>query len=110
VHTSSDLDAWSTGRTPGIFRTALLDEPDVRLFHHPTLTAGFALNAHAGVVGVGNVAGEPRARADLWQGIVATASSVYPGQRLVGYESGDDLDAALAAGFETLGPLRVWIR
>jgi hypothetical protein len=29
---------------------------------------------------------------------------------MVGYESGDDLTAALDHGFEPVGPLRVWVR
>jgi hypothetical protein len=110
VRTPRDLDMWSTGRTPGVFRTALLDEPDVRLFHRPMPAGGFALSGHAGVVGVSNVLCEPQARAAVWDAIIATASTTYPGRDLVGYESGDDLDAAVAAGFSCLGPLRVWMR
>jgi hypothetical protein len=110
VRNSDDLAAWAVGRSPGIFCTALLNEPDLHFFRHPRLAAGFALNAQAGLVGVGNVLCTPQARDEVWTGIVDTASSTYPGLDLVGYEADDDLDAALAAGFRTLGPLRVWIR
>jgi hypothetical protein len=33
---------------------------------------------------------------------------IFPGLPLVGYECGYELAAAHRAGFETVGPLRVW--
>jgi hypothetical protein len=40
---------------------------------------------------------------------LAFADTLFPGTALVGYESGDRLDAARACGFATAGPLRVWL-
>ncbi len=54
------------------------------------------------------------ARADDPAGAYAEAAAAalacYPGRPLVGYESGDDLVRALAAGFRAIGPLRVWVK
>lgn len=43
-------------------------------------------------------------------GCIAYAASVRPGARFCGYESGGELADVLRAGFEEVGPLRVWIR
>ena len=40
----------------------------------------------------------------------AAARAAHGSVTLVGYDHGAGLEAALAAGFRTLGPLRVWIR
>jgi hypothetical protein len=55
------------------------------------------------VVGVSNVFGT-----GVWLDIPAAIGLVFPGARLVGYEHGHALTAALSAGFRELGPLRVW--
>jgi hypothetical protein len=47
---------------------------------------------------------------ELWQWLVAVVGDRYPGLDLVGYESGSMLDAARAAGFTPIGPLRIWVR
>jgi hypothetical protein len=62
-------------------------------------------------VGVSNV--EPdgdTSEVDLWRWLVAVVGDRYPGLDVVGYESGSMLDAARAAGFTAIGPLRIWIR
>jgi hypothetical protein len=55
------------------------------------------------VVGLWNGFGE-------WTDVAAAASSRHPDAWIVGYEPGDELATALAAGFTALGPLRVWHR
>lgn len=55
------------------------------------------------VVGLWNAFGD-------WAAVAATASTRDPDAWIVGYERDADLDAALAAGFEAVGPLRVWHR
>ena len=57
------------------------------------------------VCGVSNVFARTVDPQDIWHGVCATT----PGVPLVGYESGPDLDAAQAAGFTPVGPLRVWL-
>lgn len=45
-----------------------------------------------------------------YEAAVAAARHTHGSVPLVGYDHGDGLDAALAAGFRPLGPLRVWMR
>jgi hypothetical protein len=45
-----------------------------------------------------------------WADIADAASHRHPEAWIVGYERGASLDAALAAGFSAIGPLRVWTR
>jgi len=46
----------------------------------------------------------------VWGEVAAVVGQLFPSLPVVGYEHGADLDAALAAGFTNLGPLRVWLR
>ncbi|MBT0771511.1 hypothetical protein KIH74_21415 [Kineosporia sp. J2-2] len=105
VTTTAGLELW-----PGTpFRPGLLHEKSMRLltFHHGTeLAGGAALNRSATEVGVSNVFST--GTHPVWDAVVAAASTLFPGLPLVGYEHGDGLTAALAAGFTTTGPLRVW--
>jgi hypothetical protein len=62
-------------------------------------------------IGVSNVEPEgDTSERDLWRWLVAVVGDRYPGLDVVGYESGSMLDAARAAGFTAVGPLRIWIR
>jgi hypothetical protein len=62
-------------------------------------------------VGVSDVEADGRTtEPDLWRWLVAVLGDRYPGLDVVGYESGSMLDAARAAGFTAIGPLRIWIR
>jgi hypothetical protein len=45
-----------------------------------------------------------------WVDVADAASHRHPEAWIVGYERGAGLDAALAAGFTAVGPLRVWAR
>lgn len=67
---------------------------------------------HLGVVDLchtGDVVGLANVTTDDWTQLLADLDERCPGEILVGYEHGDALDAALAAGFEAVGPLRVWV-
>jgi hypothetical protein len=116
VDTAAALAVWAEGsgqagtfgpQSPG---RALVENEDVRflLGHRGDVVVGrAALYAAAGVVGVSNVwAGAPGA----WGSLAGTAGRLFPGQAVAGYESGAGLAAALAGGFEAVGPLRVWVR
>ena len=56
-----------------------------------------------GVAGLWNAFG-------AWPDVAAAASHRHPDAWIVGYERGTRLEAALAAGFTAIGPLRVWSR
>jgi hypothetical protein len=67
---------------------------------------GGILNRGADVVGLSNLFGST---VDIvWRNLTAMAAEIFPGLPLVGYERGHELAAARQAGFETVGPLRVW--
>ena len=113
--------AWDGGQGYGeIFRTGLLAEPDVALLQardrDGRVVAGAVANRSAGVagvVGLSNVFATEAAEGglgDAWAGAPVAAARHWPGLPVVGYEHGEDLDAALTQGFDTLGPLRVWVR
>jgi hypothetical protein len=76
----------------------------------PSGTAGAVLHVAGGVVGLSNVftAGiDPDA---VWADLPAVAGQGAAGVPLVGYEHGDALRSALAAGLEATGALRVWMK
>lgn len=116
VDTAAGLAVWAEGsgqagtfgpQSPG---RVLLGREDVRFLlsrDGDVVVGRAALCAAAGVVGVGNVwAGAP----GVWESLAGTAGRLFPGRAVAGYESGPDLAAALAGGFEAVGPLRVWAR
>jgi hypothetical protein len=73
--------------------------------------AGFADGAivHRTDIGGTAVAGVWNAFG-TWADITAAVSHRHPDAWIVGYERDAGLDAALAAGFTAIGPLRVWNR
>jgi hypothetical protein len=118
--TVSDADAlsaweaaWSEdGVARGQFPATLIEHPDLVILGgriDGALVAGVILNRSARVVGVSNLffAGDLDA---VWPSCLDEIGARFPGLAVVGYESGVALDAAVAAGFRSLGPLRVWIK
>jgi hypothetical protein len=105
--------AWSGGLGPqGLFRADLLAIGAVAIlaaYEAGRIVAGAILNRSPEVVGVSNVFSLPGREHAAWQGCLALASTLYPAVTVVGYQSGAELDIALDHGFETAGPLRVWI-
>lgn len=96
-----------------IFPVNLLSAPDIRFllaFEGGTPAGGGILNRSAGAVGISNVFARSMPAEAVWEGLVAAAAARFPGLPLVGYENGEDLAAAVSAGFETIGRLRIWVR
>ncbi len=120
MESAVDLARWEAewGKANGsttqkIFTEPLLQDPEIAFllgFKHGQPVGGGILNHHAGVVGHSNLFAEARHGEAIRRGLIAQAASLYPGEPLVGYEHGDDLDEALRTGFELLGPLRVWLK
>lgn len=102
---------WGDPTADSPIRAELLHRDDVVLLlrdrpEAPTACA-VATPAEA-AVGVSNVVwadGRPG-----WPILLAALRRLAPGRPVVGYEWGTSLEQALAAGFEVLGPLRVWAR
>ena len=73
------------------------------------IVAGAIASRTDAAIGLSNVFAQASV-VDPWGRIVAELRARFPGAPIVGYERGDDLAAARAAGFTGLGPLRVWVR
>lgn len=109
--------AWSDSdritETGRVFPDTLLSAPEICFLlatEDGTLVGGGILNHAAGAVGISNVFSRGMPVQAVWEGLIATAAARFPGLPLVGYESGEDLPAALSAGFDVIGQLRVWLR
>ncbi|MCA0303395.1 MAG: hypothetical protein LCH95_13415 [Proteobacteria bacterium] len=89
------------------------DDPDFAWFTGRRgfrVVAGGMLYRAAGVVGVANVVAEAADAVAVWRSLIVLAAQAFPRLPLVGYEQGEELAAALDAGFEIGDPLRVWVR
>jgi hypothetical protein len=96
----------------GVLRTELLDNDAVTVLAARAgggVVAGAVLNRSWKVVGISNFFTRDPGDAASWSGCPAPAATLFPASTFVGYESGQTLGAARAHGFETVGPLRVWI-
>jgi hypothetical protein len=92
---------------------ALFTDPDIAMFtgsRDGEVVAGGIANRADGVVGLSNVFTQGGDATAVWTDLAALASVAFPDLPLVGYETGDDLAAAVASGFEQGDPLRVWAR
>jgi hypothetical protein len=98
---------------PPQFPAALFVDPEFAFFagrQGRTVIAGGIAHRTGSVVGLSNVfvhAGDP---ADAWAGLLRCTGNAFPGLPVVGYERGDELESAIAVGFEPIGPLKVWQR
>jgi hypothetical protein len=89
------------------------DDPDFAMFTGRRgfrVVAGGMLYRADGVVGLSNVVAETADAVAVWRSLTLLASQTFPRLPLVGYESGNELAAALDAGFEIGDPLRIWVR
>lgn len=108
-----DLVQWtSKSGLTDVIKPNLLEYENVKNFslENNEGVSGFITNVDEGVVGVSNVFSEGRENESLWREIPRVVSNEYPGMSMVGYEHGSDLDLAKKSGWESLGPLRVWIK
>lgn len=118
ITTSADFVEWERGwrGTDGpsdVLRSRLLEDDRVVVlgeWRSDTVVSGVVLFETDGVVGVTNLFGPVGGEAETWRNALRATYSMFPGHRVVGYEAGDSLVFALAAGATDLGPLRVWVR
>lgn len=75
-----------------------------------TIVAGGTLYRTDKVVGLSNVVADADDEPAVWRDLSSLAAATFPGLPLVGYESGDELNAAHKAGFEIGDPLRIWVK
>jgi hypothetical protein len=108
-------DAWRGSDGPlDVLRADLLRTRAVTLLaaeqDDHRVVGGAVLSRSATVVGISNFFTEEPITSKSWQGCLALTNALFPEVTLVGYESGDALDAARTCGFEAVGPLQVWLR
>ncbi|WP_328787915.1 hypothetical protein [Streptomyces sp. NBC_00273] len=105
VSGAEELAAWEAAGGGGPFRPGLLGEGIVFLAGRADgrIVAGAVASTGGGVVGVSNLFGA------AWAGVLGAVSDRWPELDVVGYEHGEDLEAAVRAGFAAIGPLRVWL-
>jgi hypothetical protein len=112
VNTARELVEWATawnGGPTGLFHPQLLAHPAVRILaarRDGALVAGAIVNHTGPVTGISNLFAVDGNLDEAWAG----ALSALPDRRVVGYESGPALAAAVRLGFAPTGPLRVWLR
>jgi hypothetical protein len=95
-----------------IFLPSLLDNKEVAVvagFRDGHIVAGAIANRSDDVVGWSNFFAPATEMFDHAVESLATIAQVFPGLPIVGYEHGYDLRNAHSLGFESIGPLRVWI-
>lgn len=118
-----ELRGWSVDHGGGsTFTPALLDAPSVTILsghdRDGRRRAGAIATETETAVGISNVfaigahggGGTAGSFAAAFAAATAAIVERFPDRPLVGYETGTALAAALALGFETAGPLRVWRR
>lgn len=123
IHDPAELEAWEAtwNGTPAglpagyepLFPAQLLERADIAFIairQNEQLIAGAIANCTEDVVGISNIFLPSAYKSGCLSQCLIGARSFFPGLPLVGYDSGDDLATMLAAGFETIGPLRVWLR
>ena len=108
--------AWNQYEIPipaGLFHPSLLDEDAVIVmagYQDEAIVAGAIANRSATVASVTNVFSAVGDLDAAWCGSLAALAALVGDVPLVGYERGDDLEAARRFGFALLGPLHVWIK
>jgi hypothetical protein len=106
--------AWAGGDGPrGLFRGELLDDPNVvvlSLERNGRIATGAVLYRTPSVVGVSNLFAVDGDLDAAWAGCLATIAALAPGLPVVGYDSGEALEAARREGFASTGALRVWMQ
>jgi hypothetical protein len=107
--------AWGAGGSPAdrcVFPAAILDDPLVAILGRTVgsgFDAGCIVNFSPDVAGMSNVFSTAGRPPGFFEEAASAAAASAPGLPLVGYERGEDLDGALAAGFQPVGGLRVWL-
>jgi hypothetical protein len=117
IDDADDLAAWNAGwDTADVLLPSVLDRGHLAVLARTGevgiqagIEAGAVARLGSGAVDLSNVHGVGGRDVD-WEELVAAVGARFPGRPLVGSESGADLAAALSAGFDAVGELRVWAR
>lgn len=122
AHTHEDMMAWTAAwadepDAASILHPSLVDEPGVHVLAASAtgapdapIVAGCIVNVTGDVAGLGNLFSRSGDAGSAWGSAVTAAREVVGGVPIVGWEAGDSIAAAVAAGCEAIGPLTVWVR
>jgi hypothetical protein len=118
VVTEDHLREWeaSWGEVPGgsgFFRPGLLTNETIAVLaghDGDRVVAGAIAIRSAAVIGLSNVFDTAGDLDSAWAGAAAAAAALWGDAPTVSYDSGDSLDAAHSAGFESIGQVVVWLR
>ncbi|MEE1788704.1 hypothetical protein PUR71_38250 [Streptomyces sp. SP17BM10] len=107
--------AWDDGGgAEDLFRPELLDDPATFVLagRHDDgrVVSGAVASRSDHVVGISNVFALEGGSDAAWPVVLDAVHRLFPALPVVGYEHGEDLDAAVRHGFEAIGPLRIWLR
>ncbi len=109
-----ELEYWcAAAELPDTLPVGLLQSPSVRILaahRQGRLAAGAIANSDNTVVGISNVFQISDDGPSVWHEVASAVTRFFPGQPIVGYEHGPDLNVAIAAGFSDLGTVRIWLR
>ncbi len=115
VSDTGELDEWTAAwaeQPTGFFPPVLLGDPSIRVLltrdGDGSIHAGAIAKRSADVVGISNVFSAGGDLPSSWSGAAAAAQAELGSVPVVTYASGSELVAARVAGFEPVGPLRVW--
>ena len=119
VRSEADLQLWerawageTAAGTAPIFAASLMSRADVCFLFSLAdgmPVCGGVLNKGAGVIGLSNVFHVGVDPEIAWRGLVREAARRFPGLPVVGYECGKALAVARGVGFQSMGPLRIWL-
>jgi hypothetical protein len=119
IDNASDLHDWhavwrgDAADDRVIFPPACMNDPSLVFLARRVggvIHAGCLANISDDVIGLSNVFSTTPIDAHLYEQALSALSHFGGGRAVVGYEHGDDLNAACDAGFHAVGPLRVLIR
>lgn len=117
--TPDALRAWALAWDGGdgeadLFRPQLLDDPTVFVLSGRSadgrVVAGAVANRSAQVVGLSNVFAVDGGTDSAWPVVLEAVHRLFPALPIVGYEHGEALSEASRHGFDSIGPLRVWLQ
>ena len=117
VTTAEQLGEWEAAwaeapEGPGFFRRALLEDGTIGVlagYDGDRIVAGAIANRSSTVIGLSNVFDVAGDLESAWVAGAAAAGALWGEMPTVGYDSGESLDAAHTAGFESIGELVVWL-
>lgn len=112
VRDAEELARWNAGSdTAEVLLPGLLERGHFAVLartEHGETMAGAVARLGSGAVDLSNVHAVEGATVD-WAELADVVGRLFPGRPIVGYEHGDDLEAALQSGFQPVGDLRVWV-